>query len=202
MVFEIIFFSILSIISATIVLLFKKRSFDLESYNLNIRGWKILILSAVVKITAEFLFKKYPGISLLQILSLNWVIYFGLIYVSLLNIRSSYMMLIFFGTLFNFAAIAANGFKMPVYVSDLLNDVEAKKMFLLSGKDLVHTLLTEETRLKFLCDIFTLHPPYPFPKAISVGDVFLFAGVFAFWQDLFYESSRAREDKPANNQRG
>jgi hypothetical protein len=147
-------------------------------------------LAAVIKITAEFLFKKYTDITLLRILSLNWVIYFGLIYVSLLNIKNPFMMLIFLGTLFNFAAIAANGFKMPVYVSEQLFDVEAKKMFLLSGKDLVHTLLTEETKLKFLCDIITLHPPYPFPKAISLGDVFLLAGVFAFWQDLFYKSSK------------
>ena len=190
MFFEIIFFSLLSIITAIIVILFKKRSFDLNRYNINIRGYKLLILAAVIKITAEFLFKKYTDITLLRILSLNWVIYFGLIYVSLLNIKNPFMMLIFLGTLFNFAAIAANGFKMPVYVSEQLFDVEAKKMFLLSGKDLVHTLLTEETKLKFLCDIITLHPPYPFPKAISLGDVFLLAGVFAFWQDLFYKSSK------------
>ena len=190
MLFEIIFFSLLSIITAIIVLLFKKRSFDLNRYNINIRGYKLLILAAVIKITAEFLFKKYTDITLLRILSLNWVIYFGLIYVSLLNIKNPFMMLIFLGTLFNFAAIAANGFKMPVYVSEQLFDVEAKKMFLLSGKDLVHTLLTEETKLKFLCDMITLHPPYPFPKAISLGDVFLLAGVFAFWQDLFYKSSK------------
>ena len=100
------------------------------------------------------------------------------------------MILFFFGTLFNFLAIAANGFKMPVYVSDLLADVEAKKIFLMSGKDLVHSLLTEETRLKFLCDIITLHPPYPFSKTISVGDVFLLSGIFAFWQDFFHLSSR------------
>ncbi|MDI9495141.1 MAG: DUF5317 domain-containing protein [Bacillota bacterium] len=193
MLFEIILFSILSILMAIIVLLCKKRSLDLKSYNLNIRGYKVLILAAVIKITAEFLFKKFTGLTLLRILSLNWVIYFSLIYVSLLNIRNPFMMLFFSGALLNFAAIAANGFKMPVYVPDLLTDVEAKKMFLLSGKDLVHTLLTEETKLKFLCDIITLHPPYPFPKSISVGDVFLLAGVFAFWQDLFYEGSRASE---------
>lgn len=193
MVFEIIFFSILSIITAIVILLLKRRSFDLKNYNPNIRGWKVLIMAAVIKITAEFLFKKFTGLTLLRILSLNWVIYFSLIYVSLLNIRNPFMMLFFSGALLNFAAIAANGFKMPVYVPDLLTDVEAKKMFLLSGKDLVHTLLTEETKLKFLCDIITLHPPYPFPKSISVGDVFLLAGVFAFWQDLFYEGSRASE---------
>ena len=190
MYFEIIFFSLLSILIAIVVLLIKKRNFDFNRYNTKIKGYKVLILAAVIKIAAEFLFRKYTNVNLFRILSLNWLIYFGLLYVSLLNIKRSYMMLFFLGALFNFAAIATNDFKMPVYMSELLSDVETKKMFLLSGKDLVHSLLTEETKFKFLCDIITLHPPYPFPKTISVGDVFLLSGIFAFWQDLFYDSSR------------
>ncbi len=192
MYFEIIFFSLLSIIFAIINLLIQKRGFDFDRYQVKIRGYKVLILAAVIKITAEFLFKKYTNVSLLRILSSTWIIYIGLLHVSFLNIKKSYMILFFLGTLFNFLAIAANGFKMPVYVSELLTDIEAKRMFLASGKDLVHTLLTEETRLKFLCDIFTLHPPYPFSKTISVGDIFLLSGIFAFWQDLFHKSSYSK----------
>ena len=193
MIYEIIIFSLLSIIAALIVLLIKKRKFDFNKYKNKVKGYKIIILAAVIKIAAEFLFKKYTNISILRFLSLNWIIYIALLYVSLLNIKKSYMMLFFLGTLFNFLAIAANDFKMPVYVSELLTDVEAKKLFLLSGKDLVHSLLTEETRLKLLCDIITLHPPYPFPKAISIGDIFLLSGIFAFWQDLFYKSSASEQ---------
>lgn len=189
MYFEIIFFSFLSIITSVIVLLIKKRKFNFNRYTIKIKGYKVIILAAVIKITAMFLFKKFSNINLLKILSLNWIIYIALIYVSLLNIKKSYMMLIFIGTMCNFLAIALNQFKMPVYVSELLTDVEIKKAFLLSGKDLVHTLLTEKTKVKYLCDIFTLYPPYPFPKTISLGDIFLLSGIFAFWQDLFYESS-------------
>jgi hypothetical protein len=188
MFYEMIIFSLLSIITAIIVLLIQKRTFDFNRSKINVRGYKVIILAAVIKIAAEFLFKKYTSIGLLRILSLNWIIYIALLYVSFFNIKKSYMMLFFLGTLFNFVAIAANDFKMPVYVSELLSDFEAKKTFLLSGKDLVHSLLTEETKLKFLCDIITLHPPYPFPKTISVGDVFLLSGIFAFWQDLFFEN--------------
>jgi hypothetical protein len=188
MFYEMIIFSLLSIITAIIVLLIQKRTFDFNRSKINVRGYKVIILAAVIKIAAEFLFKKYTSIGLLRILSLNWIIYIALLYVSFFNIKKSYMMLFFLGTLFNFVAIAANDFKMPVYVSELLSDFEAKKTFLLSGKDLVHSLLTEETKLKFLCDIITLHPPYPFPKTISVGDVFLLSGIFAFWQDLFCEN--------------
>ncbi len=188
MFYEMIIFSLLSIITAIIVLLIQKRTFDFNRSKINVRGYKVIILAAVIKIAAEFLFKKYTSIGLLRILSLNWIIYIALLYVSFFNIKKSYMMLFFLGTLFNFVAIAANDFKMPVYVSELLSDFEAKKTFLLSGKDLVHSLLTDETKLKFLCDIITLHPPYPFPKTISVGDVFLLSGIFAFWQDLFFEN--------------
>ncbi len=190
MIYEIIFFSLLSVIIGIITLKIQTRKFDFDKYHVRIRGYKVMILAAVIKITAEFLFKKYTNISILRILSHNWIIYIGLLYVSFINIKKSYMILFFIGTLFNFLAIATNDFKMPVYVSELLLDVEAKKMFLLSGQDLVHSLLTEETKLKFLCDIITLHPPYPFPKTISVGDVFLLSGIHAFWQDMFYVSSR------------
>jgi len=193
MFYEIIFFSLLSVITALLFLLIKKRKFDFNKYKITVKGYKIIILATVIKIAAEFLFKKYTNVSLFRFLSLSWVIYIALLYVSLLNIKKSYMMLFFLGTLFNFIAIAANGFKMPVYVSELLSDFEAKKMFLLSGNDLVHSLLTKETRLKFLCDIITLHPPYPFPKTISVGDILLLSGIFAFWQDLFYKSSVSKQ---------
>ena len=188
MFYEMIIFSLLSIITAIIVLLIQKRTFDFNRSKINVRGYKVIILAAVIKIAAEFLFKKYTSIGLLRILSLNWIIYIALLYVSFFNIKKSYMMLFFLGTLFNFVAIAANDFKMPVYVSELLSDYEAKRMLLLSGKDLVHSLLTEKTKFKFLCDIITLYPPYPFPKTISVGDVFLLSGIFAFWQDLFCEN--------------
>ena len=188
MFYEIIIFSLLSIITAIIFSLIKNSEFDFNSNKIQVRGYKVIILAAVIKIAAEFLFKKYTSIGLLRILSLNWIIYIALLYVSFLNIKKSYMMLFFFGTLFNFVAIAANDFKMPVYVSELLSDYEAKRMLLLSGKDLVHSLLTEKTKFKFLCDIITLYPPYPFPKTISVGDVFLLSGIFAFWQDLFCEN--------------
>ena len=185
MITEIILFSILSISLGIIILLTRKRDFDFSKIKIQIKGYKVLILMAVIEITAQFLFKKYTDNNLLKILSISWLIYFALLYVSALNIKKSYMMLFFMGTLLNFIVIAANGFKMPVLVSEILTDVEAKKMYLLTGQDLIHSLLTESTKFKFLADIITLAPPYPFPKTISVGDVLLLSGIFAFWQDIF-----------------
>lgn len=199
MLFEIIFFSLLSILSALIILSIQKKQLDFNKYDEKIKGYKILILMAIMKIIAQFLYRKFPNNNLLYIMSLNWIMYLTLLYVSLLNIKKSYMMLFSIGTLLNFIAIAANGFKMPVYIPDTIMNAEAQKLFLLSGKDLIHSLLTEDTKFKILCDIIPLHSPYPFPKTISIGDVFLLAGIFAFWQKLLFESATQSKHQPTDN---
>jgi hypothetical protein len=185
MISEIIFISILSIFLAILILLTTKKRPDIINRNFEIKGYKLLILTAVIEITAQFFFKKFPGSNLLKFLSLSWLIYFAVFYVAARNISKSYMMLFFIGTLLNFIAIVSNGFKMPVLVSEILGDTEAKKIYLQTGKDLIHSLLTDKTKFKFLCDIITIPSPYPYPITISAGDVFLLAGVFAFWQDIF-----------------
>lgn len=192
MISEIILVSILSILIAILILITTKKSPDITNRNFEIKGYKLLILTAVIEITAQFLFRRFPSSSLLRYLSLSWLIYFAIFYVAAINIKKSYMMLFFIGTLLNFIAIASNGFKMPVFVSDVLGDVEAKRLYLQTGQDLIHSLLTDKTKFKFLCDIITIPSPYPFSKTISIGDVFLLAGVFAFWQDLL-EGKKSRK---------
>jgi len=176
---EIIITSVISII----VLLFRKKKINIRDINIDIKGYQILIIAAVMEITAEFLYKIFSESSLLKILSLNWMIYFAIFLVTLLNIKKPYMKLFLIGTILNFIAIASNDFKMPVLVSDILANTEAKKLYLQTGQDLIHSLLREDTKFKFLCDIITLPPPYPFPKTISIGDILLFFGVFSFWQN-------------------
>lgn len=195
MISEIILISILSILIAILILITTKKTPDILTRKVEIKGYKVLILTAVIEITAQFLFKRFPGSSLLKFLSLSWLIYFAIFYVTARNISKSYMMLFFIGTLLNFIAIVSNGFKMPVFVSDILGDVEAKKLYLQTGQDLIHSLLTEETKFKFLCDIITIPSPYPFPITISAGDVSLLAGVFAFWQDVL-EGKKSRKTQP------
>ncbi|WP_019228182.1 DUF5317 domain-containing protein [Sedimentibacter sp. B4] len=192
MISEIILISILSILIAILILITTKKSPDITNRNFEIKGYKLLILTAVIEITAQFLFRRFPSSSLLRYLSLSWLIYFAIFYVAAINIKKSYMMLFFIGTLLNFIAIASNGFKMPVFVSDVLGDVEAKRLYLQTGQDLIHSLLTDKTKFKFLCDIITIPSPYPFSKTISIGDVFLLAGVFAYWQDLL-EGKKSRK---------
>lgn len=180
MLIEIIIISMISLC----ILKFRKRKFSFK--DINIKGYQVFLYAAIIEISAEFLYKTYSDSYILKILSLHWLLYLALIFVTLINIKNTYMKFFFLGTLLNFTAILFNDFKMPVFVSSVLTNTEVKKIFLSSGQDLVHSLLTESTRLKILCDIITLPQPYPFPKTISIGDVLLLVGIFTFWQDKGY----------------
>lgn len=182
MIPEFVLFSVLSII----LLLIRNKKINISEFKIEVKGYTILIVMAVIEITAQFLFKRYTDNSLLRILSMHWTIYFGLFIISIINFKQPFMKLMFLGTLMNFIVIIFNDFKMPVYVSEIVTNAEAQKIFLQSGQDLIHSLLTENTKFKIFADIITLPPPYPFPKTISIGDVFLLLGVFVFWQNAYH----------------
>lgn len=186
MIPEIIILSFLSII----ILIYRNKEFKFNNINIEIKGYKVIIIMAVIELTAQFLFKRFTDNNLLRILSMHWTIYFGILIVSIINFEKPFMKLMFVGTLLNFIAIIFNDFKMPVYVSHLLTDVEAKKMYLSTGQDLIHSLLTEDTKFKIFSDIITLLPPYPFPKTISIGDIFLLSGFFMFWQNTYIPTNQ------------
>ena len=85
------------------------------------------------------------------------------------------MQLILAGTLLNFAVIAFNGGQMPVRTDVIpaqLTDVLA------SGKGGTHGLMTDDTYLAFLADIFYIRLPYQH-QLISIGDILINAGVVA-----------------------
>ncbi len=176
---EIIIISIISIVTLAI----RNKMPKLSDIKIEIKGYQVLIAAAVIEIVAGFLYRNFSNSSLLKILSLHWLIYLALFIVTILNFEKPFMKLLFAGTLLNFIAIVSNDFKMPVLVSEILSDTETKRLYLQTGQDLVHSLLTDDTQFKVLCDIITLAPPYPFPKTISLGDISLLLGVFAFWQE-------------------
>ena len=186
---EIIIISIISIF----ILILRKKNFNISSINLEIKGYQVLILAAVIEITAEFLYKNFSNSNFLKILSLHWLIYIAIFVVTLLNFKRPFMKLLFIGTLLNFIAIVSNDFKMPVLVSEVLSNADAKKIYLQTGQDLIHSLLTEDTKFKILCDIITLPPPYPFSKTISIGDVSLLLGIFTVWQESATHSKKSQE---------
>lgn len=182
MIIEIILLSTISLL----ILFFRKGKLNISNLNIDIKGYKLLIIMAVIEITAVFLFKIFKDSILLKILSMNWLIYTVLLYVISLNIKKKYMKLFFIGTLLNLIAIVFNDFKMPVYISETFANSQTTILYLESNKDLIHSILTDSTRFKILCDIITLPPPYPFVKTISIGDIFLLSGIFIFWQEAFF----------------
>lgn len=184
MLIEIIIASIISMV----VLLIRQKNLNLSNFDIEIKGYKILIITAVIEITAQFLFKRYTGNNILKFLSYYWIIYLAIFYVSLKNIKMNYMKSFFIGTLLNFIAISANNFKMPVLITKTFVNADKNILLLKSGQDLVHTLLTDSTKFKILCDIIILPPPYPFVKTISIGDIFLLIGIFLFWQESLFKT--------------
>jgi hypothetical protein len=185
MIIEIIILSIISLL----IIFFRDGKFDISNIDIDIKGYKFFIIMAVIQITAVLLFKIFNNNDAFKILSMNWLIYPVLLYVTLINFKKSYMKLFFIGTLLNFIAIAFNDFKMPVFISETYANSQNTILFLKSNQDLIHSIATDSTRFKILCDIISIPPPYPFAKTISIGDIFLLLGIFIFWQDALNNNS-------------
>lgn len=100
--------------------------------------------------------------------------YFIILIPLILNIRWQGFQFMAFGTFLNFIPILANSGKMPVKVP-----VGYDPVF-----DLGHSLWIDSTRFKFLSDFIFVGPPYPLPKVLSIGDLFLIIGVFWFIQSI------------------
>ena len=109
------------------------------------------------------------------------------------------------GIIFNFIVIVANGGHMPVLLNSLykagLNDFA---LVLKEGTYVTHTLITEKTLFGFLADVIPLPPPFPDPSVVSVGDFFMFYGVFNLIQNAMVKRqnseirSQNSEDKELN----
>lgn len=91
------------------------------------------------------------------------------------------------GLLLNLAAMIANGGWMPVTPEAVVKAGFAglapslePGMRLYSSKNII--LPAEQTRLRFLSDIFVLARPFPVPSVFSPGDVVVAAGVWVLIQ--------------------
>lgn len=109
-----------------------------------------------------------------------------------LNIKKGYMKILLIGTMLNFIVILFNGMQMPVRIPPEYAKAWENYIYLVSGKDLVHTVMTGDTRFSCLGDIIMLKKPYPFNKTISIGDVFLLLGYGKF----ILEESKIKKKSP------
>ncbi len=89
------------------------------------------------------------------------------------HLKSLYLVLL--GLFLNTLVILANGGHMPVSLEALQRaGVKGWEEILKNRADAVHTLLKEDTRLPFLGDVIALPP---LGKAVSLGDIFILAGI-------------------------
>jgi hypothetical protein len=81
----------------------------------------------------------------------------------------------------NAAVIAANDGKMPVSMTGI-SGIHQESVIPERDSDIKHIGVNNNTKLVYLADIILIPRPYPLPKILSIGDVFIMAGVFLFFQ--------------------
>lgn len=107
----------------------------------------------------------------------------------LLNIDKRFMKFIFIGIILNGIVIFSNGGKMPVSIDGfrgINNYVEIPSRDL----DIKHTSMNETTKFSYLGDIILIPKPYPLPRVMSIGDVFMMIGVLIFFPDNMIHKSK------------
>ncbi|HZK24037.1 MAG TPA: DUF5317 domain-containing protein [Oscillospiraceae bacterium] len=155
------------------VIMAKLRGGKLERlHDLGLKGLPWVILALLLRLLVRVLAVRAIDMAWLQI-----VAYLLLFYALLQNLQLPGLKLFTAGSCLNFLVIAINGGTMPV-------SAVAMSFANLQGDPAgTHNLLTATTRLFFLADIIPLRPPYfPVAEVISMGDIFIVAGIFYFIQ--------------------
>lgn len=153
---------------------------------IEIRAWYLLILAALLQIGLSLL--KGLDLSFGKIIFNNYFLYIhGLSYLLMivcigLNIKKSSMKLFFIGIILNCMVIFANGGQMPVSINGI-KGINTKVELPLGSFDIKHQPVSQDTKLVYLSDIILIPKPYPLPKILSIGDVFLMMGLFLFLQE-------------------
>ena len=153
--------------------------------NIHIKGYLLLILSAFIQIGLSALIRFDPPLASMIIedyaFYLHLLSYILLTLGVLLNIDKNFMKIILFGLILNAIVIFSNGGRMPVAI-DGINGPNNSNIIIQSS-DIKHAPMTENTKMPLLGDVIRIPKPYPLPKIISVGDIFLTLGIFVFFQD-------------------
>jgi len=173
------------ILSSLIVAWHRKLDFK-RVLDIEFKGWYLFGAAALIQFASTIIVEKSPG-KLARFIEDNYMIIHSLSYLLIFigmiaNRKYKSMHYILAGTMLNYMVIALNGGKMPV------------KEFLSLGPairvDLGHSLMTQSTRLYILADIIPIPRPYPLPKIISIGDIFIMAGAFLFIQEIMSVKSK------------
>lgn len=169
---------------------------------IELKAWYLFIVGFVLEF-ASIYFSSQEVHYISNFIEEYFVFIHGTSYVLILialiiNFKHKSMILVFIGTLLNFLVIILNGGQMPVSEAGLKSAGLLENLQMLIDKKVItHTLINETTKLEILGDIITIPKPYPLPKLISIGDIFLAIGIFLFLQKAmkYNNSIFKREDK-------
>jgi hypothetical protein len=135
-------------------------------------SWLILI-GFSIQFAAIFIFPDH----LLMAIIISNVALLSFCYLNRKQIGFNYMTI---GILLNVIVMLANGGRMPVEpdAAKILSPEDFPE--LVAGEYGKHVVISTETHLNFLGDIFFLNHPYPRPIIISIGDIILSIGIILF----------------------
>lgn len=163
--------------------------------SINIKRWYFFVLAVLVQLLLA-LTKKF-SINFNRDLFDNMVFFSHIIVFLLLligiisNIKLTSMKLFAIGFILNFLVMFFNGGQMPVSqegISGINNYMDLpERQF-----DTKHIPITSDSKLVYLADIILIPKPYPLPKVISVGDIFIMLGAFVIFQESMIKKE---EDK-------
>lgn len=171
---------------------------------LHIRGTGFILAAVLIRYGGQWFFDKgytwassaeawLYGIALLCVLWFIWQ-----------NRKLPAFWLVGAGVALNTLVILANGMQMPVAANALQKALPEYITLLQEGAVFTYRLADEATRLAWLGDCLPLPPPYPYPEVLSIGDLFLAAGLFGFallaLQPPFYR--RKQVPSPDNSSSG
>lgn len=169
------------ILSLLVAKLRKGKLKNLE--NIEISGWYLLLIAAGIQIILSILKRRgiilNDGFYYLHILS-----YILMIICVILNIKKNSMKAFLIGVVLNFIVIFANNGKMPVSIDGIKginNNISTELPT--SDYNIKHQPINQDTKLVYLSDIILIPKPYPLPKILSLGDIFIMMGLFLFIQE-------------------
>ncbi len=165
--------------------------------NVYIEGWYLFLISGLIQ---GFLAigKKFDASWATVLLNRYFIYVIVLTYVLMLiaiilNLEKKYMKLLFVGLLLNLVVIISNEGKMPVSLNGFegIRDGIRSDAQLPDRKfDIKHVAVDKNTKFVYLADIILIPKPYPLPKILSIGDVFLILGAFQFFQEETIEHKK------------
>jgi hypothetical protein len=163
-----------AIIVGLIIAYFRGGRLDNFNY-LDIKGWYLIIIGLMFQLTPIFI-SGYTFLTYLQL--------FGIIMILmavLVNIKLKGFWLIMLGGVLNLLAVLVHDFKMPV---NLIFQMETRfNSFIdtiIEGNVINYTVFESTTWTGLLGKILATPNWYPFPKLLSVGDIFITVGLFFF----------------------